>query len=221
MARGHASDFRSIKEMLTMSLQRRPYAPAIVLALVTTFVGVVSAKRPVIDDTKTVLAIEIPMKNGPFTVPAAMPGTDVYAHIRVPSVDSAKALPDQVTAVRLMPRVVEGRVTVKVYALYGDVSKVASCDEWKHLKGNYVGEYTAGSGEEFQVKELAGLGASFGEQPLTVHIVPMKVKPRGQDPIVVTACQCATCGGLSCCPNNGKCIGCGDCGSACCSISEQ
>lgn len=202
-----------------MSLRRRSYALVTVLALIAILVGVVSAKRPVKDDTKTVLAIEIPMKNGPFTVPAAIPGTEVLAHIRVPSVDSAKAMPEQVTAVRLMPRLIDGKVTVKVYALYGDVSKIASCDDWKHLNGNYVGEYTAGSGEEFQVKELASLGASFGEKPLTVHIVPMKLAPKPQ--VVVTACQCATCGGLSCCPDNGKCIGCGDCGSACCNIKEQ
>jgi hypothetical protein len=207
--------------MLTMSLPKRFYAVAAAFALVITLVGVVSARRLVKDDTTTVLAIEIPMKNGPFTVPAARPGTEVIAHIRVPSVDSAKAAPEQVTAVRLMPRLVDDKVLVKVYALYGDVSKVASCDEWKQLKGNYVGEYTAGSGEEFQVKELSSFGASFGERPLTVHIVHMKVKPRGQDPIVVTACQCATCGGLSCCPNDGKCIGCGDCGSACCSIKQE
>lgn len=201
-----------------MSLRRKSYALVTVLALIAILVGVVSAKRPVKGDTKTVLAIEIPMKNGPFTVPAAIPGTEVFAHIRVPSVDSSKAMPEQVTAVRLMPRLVDGKVTVKVYALYGDVSKIASCDEWKHLNGNYVGEYTAGSGEEFQVKELASFGASFGENPLTVHIVPMKLAPKPQ--VVVTACQCATCGGLSCCPDNGKCIGCGDCGSACCNIKE-
>ena len=201
-----------------MSLLRRFYAIAVALALVTILVGVASARRLAKDDTTTVLAIEIPMKNGPFTVVAARPGMEVFAHIRVPSVDSTKAAPEQVTAVRLMPRIVNDKVQVKVYALYGDVSKVASCEEWKHLKGNYVGEYTAGNGEDFQVKELSNFGASFGGQPLTVHIVPVKLSLRQ---VEVTACQCATCGGLSCCPDNGKCIGCGDCGSACCNIKTE
>lgn len=194
-----------------------------VCALVTILVGVVSARRtteePAAPESPevTTLAIEIPMKNGPFTVPAAWPHTTVSAHVPVPS-----ALPGGVSAVRLMPRLVDDKVQVKVYALYGDVSNVTSCEEWKQLKSSYVGEYTAGSGGEFAVKELSSLGVSFGEKPLTVRIVPMKVAPRvvQTDPIIVTACQCAGCGGLSCCPDNGKCIRCGDCGSACCTINE-
>jgi hypothetical protein len=187
-------------------------------ALVTIMVGAVSAMRatevPAATATATTLAIEIPMKNGPFTVPAAGPRREVSAHVKVPS-----ALPGQATAVRLMPRLVDDKVQVKVYALYGDVSKVASCEDWKQMKSTYVGEYTAGSGGEFAVKELSNLGISFGENPLTVRVVPFKAAPQ-LPPIIVEACQCGGCGGLSCCPNNGKCMTCGDCGSVCCSINE-
>lgn len=196
------------------------------LALVTLLVVVVSAKRPTETPSAaaptaaaTTLAIEVPMKDGPFTVPAAGPGREVSAHIAVPSVDSAKARPDQVTAVRLMPRIVDDKVEVKVYALYGDVSNITSCEGWGKLKASFVGEYTASGGGEFVVKELNDLGVSFGEKPLTVHIVPMKVAPRPQTeiaPIVAEACGCAGCQGLSCCPNNGKCMRCGNCGSVCC-----
>jgi hypothetical protein len=191
-----------------------------VCALVAILVGVAytgrAAETPEAAEVST-LAIEIPMKNGPFTVPAAWPRTTVSAHVPVPS-----ALPGQVSAVRLMPRLVDDKVQVKVYALYGDVSKVTSCEEWNQLKSSYLGEYTAANGEEFALKELSSLGVSFSEKPLTVRVVPMKVKPRvvQTDPIIVTACQCAGCGGLSCCPDNGKCIRCGDCGSACCTINE-
>jgi hypothetical protein len=205
--------------MLTMSLLKRFYALAVVLALVTIVVGVASARRLANDDTTTVLAIEIPMKNGPFTIPAARPGVETSAHIRVPS---AQAAAGQVTAVRLMPRLVNDKVQVKVYALYGDVSKVSSCKDWEQLKSQFVGEFTAAKGEEFQVKELSTLGASFGERPLTVSIVPVKLKARAQlDPIIVTACHCGSCGNLSCCPNEGYCMGCGPCGDACCKKSEE
>lgn len=195
-----------------------------VFAMVTILVGAVSAMRTtegptaeVPTATATTLAIEVPMKNGPFTVPAAGPRSEVSAHVRVPS-----ALPGQVTAVRLMPRLVNDKVQVKVYALYGDVSKVASCADWEQLKSSYVGEYTAGSGGEFALNELSSLGVSFGEKPLTVRVVPMKVAPRAPqtEPIIVVACQCGGCGGLSCCPNDGKCMTCGDCGSVCCKINE-
>jgi hypothetical protein len=190
-----------------------------VCALATILVGVVSARRATETPAMmTTLAIEIPMKNGPFTVPAAGPRTEVSAHVRVPS-----ALPGQVSAVRLMPRLVNDQVQVKVYALYGDVSNLTSCKEWEQLKSSYVGEYTAGSGGQFVVKELNDMGVSFGENPLTVRIVSMKVAPRSPqvEPIEVVACQCAGCGGLSCCPNDGKCMTCGDCGSACCKINAS
>lgn len=191
------------------------------LALVTLLVAVASAKRAAeTPDAKageyTTLGIEIPMANGPFTLPAAREGKRVSAHIRVPNVDSAHARPDQVTAVKLMPRIVGDAVEVKVYALYGDVSNITSCDGWKALKSTYVGEYKASSGGEFEVKELGDLGASFGEKPLTVHVTHMKVTPQPQTPIVVTACECGGCGGLKCCPDNGKCLSCGSCGSVCC-----
>jgi hypothetical protein len=193
------------------------------LALVTLLVAAASAKRATATPDAgageyTTLGIEIPLANGPFTLPAAREGRRVSAHIRVPTVDSANARPDQVTAVRLMPRIVGDAVEVKVYALYGDVSKITSCDGWKSLKSSYVGEYKAASGGEFEVKELRGLGVSFGEKPLTVHVTHMKVapQPQPQTPIVVTACECGSCGALKCCPDNGKCLGCGNCGSVCC-----
>jgi hypothetical protein len=202
-----------------MSLLRRFYALAVALALVTIVVGVVSARRLAKDDMTTVLAIEIPMQNGPFTIPAARPGMETSAHIRVSSVNSAQAAPGQVTAVRLMPSVVNDKVQVKVYALYGDVGKVSSCKDWEQLKAHFVGNFTAANGEAFQVKELNSLGVSFGERPLTVNVVNFKMKPRAQvilDPVVVTACACGTCGGLECCPNEGYCLGCGPCGDVCC-----
>jgi hypothetical protein len=210
--------------MLTMSLLKRFYALALVLALVTIVVGVASARRLAKDDTTTVLAIEISMKNGPFTVPAAQPGVETSAHIRVPSVNGAQAASEQVTAVRLMPSVVNDKVQVKVYALYGDVSKVSACKDWEQLKAHFVGEFTAANGEAFQVKELNSLGASFGERPLTVNVVNFKMKPRAQvilDPVIVTACACGGCGDLSCCPNEGYCLECGPCGNVCCKKKSE
>jgi hypothetical protein len=187
-----------------------------ILAVVTVLVGAVYARRAPEVPAGMTLAIEIPMKNGPFTVPAAGPRNEVSAHIKVPS-----AQPGQATAVRLMPRLVNDRVQVKVYALYGDVSKVATCEDWEQMKSSYVGEYTAGNGGEFAVSELSSLGVSFGEKPLTVRVVPLKLAPRAvQEEVIVVACQCGGCGGLSCCPNDGKCLSCGDCGSVCCKINQ-
>lgn len=184
------------------------------ISMFTLLLGVALAKDAPEQPKTTVLAIEIPMQNGPFTVPAAGPGKSVSAHVRIPVTDSTKPLSEQVTALRLMPKVTDEKVEVKVFALYGDTSSVKNCDDWKNLKASFVGKYVAGAGEDIA---LGDLGFKSGAKPFSFSVVKVAASPQ----VIITACQCATCGGLSCCPENGKCIGCGDCGSACCNIKEE
>lgn len=195
----------------------RKYAPLVAaLTLLALYTGAAFATRSA-DPPNPTLAIEVPMKNGPFHVPAAAPGRWVAAHIRVPSVDSTKPLSEQVTAVKLMPRMADGKVAVEVYALYGDLTGIKSCDDWKQLKSTFVGKYVGGDGEEISINDLGKLGVSFGEKPLSLNVVPSKYAP-APAAAQVFGCQCGGCGALTCCPANGKCLRCGDCGDVCCGI---
>lgn len=193
---------------------RKPILLVTSLSMLTLLLGVAFAKNASEQSMTTVLAIEIPMQKGPFTIPAAGPGKSVSAHVRIPVSDKAKPLSEQITALRLMPKVTDEKVEVKVFALYGDTSSVNTCDDWKNLKATFLGKYVAGAGEAIT---LGDLGLRAGDKPFSFSVVKFAVSPQ----VIVTACQCASCGQLSCCPNNGKCIGCGDCGSACCNIQEE
>ena len=60
-----------------------------------------------------------------------------------------------------------------------------------------------------EMYELSGIQAGIWSMKITV-LQPSVLKA-GQG-----TCACCSCSSLYCCPNAGKCLGCGDCGDCCC-----
>lgn len=163
------------------------------------------------------LGIEIALKK-PFYVPA---GKTTKIIIRVPIMDGNNQGEDQVSAIRLEPRMEGDKVKVNVFTLVGEADKnIKTCRDWDALKSNFVGSYVAGVDEEVSLVKLQDLGVRMGSEPLTFRVVPRRTLsplPPQHEPLGGDGCECGSCGGLICCPNGGQCIGCGSCGQVCCS----
>jgi hypothetical protein len=164
------------------------------------------------------LGIEISLAK-PFYIPAATSNTSkkMSAVVRtlVGEVDSGR----EITAVKLAPVMEGDKVKVTVYALLGDaddIRNIKSCKDWDSLKSVDVGTYTVGLDEEVSITKLRDYGIRFENGDLTFRVVPKKVFPQHSPLDGGGDCGCASCGGLQCCPNPGYCIGCGECGQACC-----
>lgn len=160
------------------------------------------------------LAIEIALSK-PFYVPAARGDRVTKVVIRVPLTDDRN--PAGVSAIKLEPKM-EGadKVRVDVYALSGPTSGIITCKGWDALKSMTIGSYVAGVDEDVALTKLAEFGIRMGDRPLTFRVVPKRILSPVPNP-ELEACECGSCAGLICCPNPGYCLGCGSCGSLCCS----
>lgn len=63
--------------------------------------------------------------------------------------------------------------------------------------------------DEIQLYELESLDLDDWVMRLTILRPSLNKQEQ-------STCECCSCGGLYCCPNAGKCIGCGSCGDCCC-----
>ena len=172
------------------------------------------AKEPEQIPPQLPLAIEIALSK-PFYVPAATGNRVTKVVIRVPLVDDRN--PDAVSAVKLEPRMEGDKVRVNVYALSGQTTGIIKCTEWDALKAKNIGSFVAGLDEDVTLTKLADLGIRMGDQPLTFRVVPKRILSPVPDNRESEGCECGSCAGLICCPNPGYCLGCGSCGSLCCS----
>jgi hypothetical protein len=176
---------------------------------------VAHAKRSV-PPPPTALGIEIALAK-PFYVPAATGGKITTVVIRVPLAEGADPQ-KEVSAVKLEPKMENGKVSVAVFALRGNAENIKTCREWDSLQATTVGIYVAGLDEEVSLTKLREYGVNLGKDPLTFRVVPKRtLSPLPQEFVLEGGCGCASCGGLICCPNAGYCLSCGSCGSVCCS----
>ncbi len=112
---------------------------------------------------------------------------------------------------------------IKIVALYTrlDYYRLSLCDLLTVAKGREIAAYNIDGGTEFRQPEISGV-PEFSVKALknttkqvswkTAAHVPGQT-PDGQPPPPPP--NCCTCGGLNCCPNPGRCIGCGNCGQCC------
>lgn len=199
-----------------MRISKRTILIAIGALLVSLLVVAAYARKP-----RRVMApplgIEIALSK-PFYVPAAAGGKTTMIVIRVPVADGASQGQDAISAIKLEPKMEGDKVKVSVFALIGEANNIKTCRDWDALKSTPVGTYVAGLDEEVSLVKLRDFGVSMGNDPLTFRVVPRRIlSPLPQDQGKEGGCDCASCGGLICCPNPGYCIGCGSCGSVCCS----
>jgi hypothetical protein len=157
-----------------------------------------------------------------FYIPAPADGGTISAFVRVPHDEKQQASDDRPSAVRLTPEADGDKLKVSVYALYGDLGRVKTCDDYNGFEKKFVASYVAGPGEKVTVSKLNDLGVTFKQGELTFKVVPKRavekpgsIQPASYSP-VQRQCECGSCGGLSCCPNTGYCLGCGSCGDVCC-----
>jgi hypothetical protein len=125
-----------------------------------------------------------------------------------------------ISAVRLEPRMDGEKLKVTVSVLVGEPGDVRTCKDWDVLKALPIGTYVAAVDEEVTVTKLSEYGVHVGDNPLTFRVVLRKPNPAITQDIPISGdCECATCGGTTCCANPGMCLGCGSCGYVCCSGS--
>lgn len=160
------------------------------------------------------LAIEIALTK-PFYVPAATGDRVTTVVIRVPLADEQN--PDAVSAVKLEPRMEGSKVRVDVYALSGPTAGISTCKGWGALKSKTIGSYVAELDQDVALTKLESLGIRMGDRPLTFRVVPKRILSPVPNNPDMEECECGSCAGLICCPNPGYCLGCGSCGSLCCS----
>jgi hypothetical protein len=110
---------------------------------------------------------------------------------------------------------------IKIVALYTrlDYYRSSLCDLLTVAKGREIASYNIDSGSDLRQPEIPGVpGFSVKALKRTIKQVNWKTAayipgqtPDGQPPPP----SCCTCGGLECCPNPGRCLGCGNCGQCC------
>lgn len=164
------------------------------------------------------LGIEIALKKL-FYVPAALAGKSVSVVVKTPPLEGNYEH-EPISAVKLVPLMEGDKVKVTVFGLIGEAGNIKTCKEWNALKSIKIGSFVAGLGEEVTISQLRDYGVSFETGDLKFRVVPKKVFRQLDWEASGGRCDCGSCGGLQCCPNPGFCIGCGECGSVCCSGSN-
>lgn len=163
------------------------------------------------------LGIEVNLKK-PFFVPAATSGKNTSAFIRLATTAGKTSQAEQVSAIKLAPKMVGDKVELTLYAVYGDTTGITACSDWKALRQTTLATYTLRNGEQVALSQLANIGTGFKDKSLTFTAVPLKTSLSAP---TEEGCECCTCGGTECCPNKGKCLGCGSCGDCCCRGEEE
>jgi hypothetical protein len=130
-------------------------------------------------------------------------------------------LGSDISAVRIIPWIEGGLVNIEVSALYGDLSHITTCEQLRALRTESVGSYHAVKGSVIVLSELMG----FGVQPFDVHVVSVNAKAEDNQSTSGSSLDsdgdfdakpnCCTCHSLACCPSQGHCLGCGECGVCC------
>lgn len=196
---------------------------AAALATLSLIVTALARQRAVEQQPVAGLGIEIYANSDKeFYIPAPADGGTISAFVRVPLGENEKASADRPSAVRLTPEANGNKLKVSVYALYGDASRIKTCEDYNRLEKKFVASYVAGQGEKITVSRLNDLGVTFKQGALTFKVVPKRAveKPASVAPASYSPaqrqCECGRCGGLSCCPSSGFCLGCGSCGDVCC-----
>lgn len=188
----------------------------------------VSAQQQAHQQTQPGLGLEVALSAGPLYFPAAAAqGKTISANIPVPVDKNKGPLDDQISAVRIVPRMQGDKVQVTVYAVYGDISQVKSCSELTSHKMKAVASYLASNGDMIAVSELRDLGGRLGQGPVTFQVVSKRIPTGGASAASPMnnggggACGCGSCNGLQCCPNPRACLGCGTCGLVCCNSGGE
>jgi hypothetical protein len=196
-----------------MSYLKRSLLSIVPVTLLVLLVAVSAQRRA--QPATTYLGIEIATSWGPLYLPAAT-NRGPIAVIRVPISKDKGPLEQQVSAVKVVPRMEGDKAKVTVYALYGDISQVTSCSELNNHPATLVATYVAGQGEALPVSALRNLGGKLGQGPLSILIVPKRAVDSVEPVDGGGGCGCGSCGQLQCCPSGGHCLGCGLCGEVCC-----
>jgi hypothetical protein len=204
------------KETHLMIYSKRTLSIAISAVLVSLLISAYAKQTGQVKSPP--LGIEIALDKA-FYVPAAASGKVTSVVIRVPVTEGNSQQQDSVSAIKLEPKMENDKVRVDVYALIGDTDNIINCRDWKNLKAISVGTYVAGLDEDVSLLKLRDYGVRLGgKDPLTFRVVPKRtLSPLPAPDGGSGSCDCASCGGLICCPNPGFCLNCNPCGSVCCS----
>jgi len=124
--------------------------------------------------------------------------------IRVPDNENG-ADPNKASAIKIVPYLTgNGVIKADISLLFGDVTSVTSCEQYKKLKQQSIASYDLGKGEQVTAFALK----KFGLLTIEFQIDEEEEEFGNCD----NGCRC---GRLCCKPNAGNCLGCGGCGQCC------
>ncbi|HXG94796.1 MAG TPA: hypothetical protein VNN73_20830 [Blastocatellia bacterium] len=128
------------------------------------------------------------------------------------------------TYLRIKPKKVEDTILIETSVAIGHISSIEWCKQIDELP-NYplsIDVLKQGESKRFGPTDSSGLQPfkvtiRFGDESVISTLddsIPIEEqdpsgRPTGPPP------GCCSCGTLTCCPNPGKCIGCGNCGQCC------
>ena len=115
------------------------------------------------------------------------------------------ANPNQASAIKVVPYLTEkGTVKIDVSVLFGDLTGITSCEEYKKLKQQHVASYQPRKDE--QVTTAPAL------KKLGLLAVKIQAELEGGGEFGCGGCYCNP---ICCIPNPKQCMGCGSCGTCC------
>ena len=132
--------------------------------------------------------------------------------IRIPTNESSVSS-IRASGIKVVPSLTEKNlVKIEVSLLFGDMSNITSCDQYKKLRQQLVASYISRKGGAIRVSGLK----KFGVEPIMIFLDDEIAVDGGEEQKVPPAsCSGCTCGSLCCNPNSGQCLGCGNCGQCC------
>lgn len=108
------------------------------------------------------------------------------------------------TAVKVVSWVQGDALHFKLLAVLDKLPATPTCDSMKELKTELIASYVAREGEVIRVSGFEKFG-----------VAPFKVRALSATAAQFCGEGCCCCGSLSCCPNPGWCLQCGQCGLCC------
>ncbi len=127
--------------------------------------------------------------------------------IRLPDNENG-ADPNKASAIKIVPYLTEkGAVKIDVSLLFGDVTGITSCEQYKQLKQQPVASYFPRKGEKVTASALK----KFGLLAIRFYLEDEVEDDEARRPCF-DGCKC---GKLCCIPAPGACMGCGTCGECC------
>jgi len=181
---------------------------ALIVLTFSTFYG-----QRLANNNSPLLGIEVTTNamDNPLSVPINTVAGKKQLFVTVPVKDKT----GEVSAIRIVPAIEDDKIKLDIFYLSDDYWKSKRCVDTQLLKSSRV---------ETRFIEKDGTlnllkATDDKNSPISIKAITFPAQITDEIEPVAGPCGCATCGRqnpLRCCPSEGNCLGCGNCGEVCC-----